>query len=114
MEPDSTDTTVGAEQPHPRHVERLPRGVDGAHVDDTLQAQQRARRRGRHPVLASTGLGDHPRLAHLPRQQRLTQHVVDLVRSGVVEVFSLQEDPRATRVLAKAASASYNGDGRPL
>ena len=52
-------------------------------------------------MLTGAGLGDHPRLAHLTGQQRLTQHVVDLVRSGVVQVFSLQEDPGATGVLAE-------------
>ena len=91
-----------AQQPHPRHVERLPRGVDGTHVDDALQTQQRARGRGRHPVLPRSGLGDHPRLAHLTGQQCLTEHVVDLVGTGVVEVFSLQEDPRAACVLGQS------------
>ena len=91
----------GSEQPHPRDVQRLPGGVDGAHVDHTVQAQQRTRRRGGHPVLTGAGLRDDARLAHLTGQQGLTQHVVDLVRSSVVQVFSLEEDPRTTRVLAE-------------
>ena len=91
----------GAQQSHPGDVECLPRGVDGTHVDHALQPEQRARGRGGHSVLARTGLGDHPRLTHLACQQRLTQHVVDLVRTGVVEVFSFEEDPRATGVLAE-------------
>ena len=33
---------LGAEQPHPGHVERLPLGVDLAHVDHALEAEQRA------------------------------------------------------------------------
>ncbi len=90
---------LGAEQPHPGDVERLPGDVDRAHVDDAFQAEQRARRRGRHPVLTGAGFGDDARLAHLLREQRLPEHVVDLVRSGVVEVFSLQEHPGATGVL---------------
>ena len=101
FEPGLDGHHLGAEQPHPGHVERLARGVDRTHVDDALQPEQRARGRGRHPVLAGTGLGDHPGLAHLLGEQRLAEHVVDLVRTGVVEVFSLQEDPGAAGVLAE-------------
>ena len=36
-----------------------------------------------------------PRLAHAPREQRLADRVVDLVRAGVAEVLALQVDPRA-------------------
>ena len=64
---------LGAEQPHPRDVQCLPGGVDRAHVDHALEAEQRACGRGGHPVLARAGLGDHPRLAHLPGQQRLAR-----------------------------------------
>ena len=52
-------------------------------------------------MLSGTGLGDHPRLAHLAGQQGLTQHVVDLVRTGVVQVFSFEEYPRTAGVLAE-------------
>ena len=52
-------------------------------------------------MLAGAGLGDDARLAHLTGQQGLAQHIVDLVRSGVVQVFSLEEDPRAARMLAE-------------
>ncbi len=52
-------------------------------------------------MLTCSGLGDDPLLAHLAGQQSLTQHIVDLVRSGVVEVFSLEEDPRATGMLTQ-------------
>ena len=53
-------------------------------------------------MLTGAGLGDHAGLAHLPGEQRLTEHIVDLVRTGVVEVFSLEEDPRATGMLAES------------
>ena len=86
---------LGAEHRHPGHVERLPADVDLAHVDDALQAEQRARGRGGHPVLARPGLRDDPRLAHPPGQQRLAERVVDLVGAGVVQVLPLEEHPRA-------------------
>ena len=83
---------LGAQQPHPCHVERLTPSVDGAHVDHAFQAEQRARGGGGDPVLTGTGLGDHSGLAHVSRQQSLPEHVVDLVRTGVVQVLSFQED----------------------
>ena len=44
-------------------------------------------------MLAGPGLGDDTGLSHLPRQKRLAENVVDLVRTGVVEIFTLEEDP---------------------
>ena len=43
-------------------------------------------------MLPGAGLGDHPALPHPPRQQRLTDRVVDLVGAGVGEVLPLQVD----------------------
>ena len=87
---------LGAEQLHPCDVERLATGVLLAHVDHALEAEQRGRRGGGDAVLAGAGLGDDAGLAHAHGEQRLTEHVVDLVRAGVVEVFALEEDPGAT------------------
>ena len=49
-------------------------------------------------MLAGSGFGDQARFAHLLRQQRLPEHVVDLVGPGVVEVLSLEVDLRAAKV----------------
>ena len=84
---------LGAEQPHPGHVQRLPLGVLLAHVDDAVQAEQRAGGRGGYAVLAGAGLGDHPLLAHPLGQQRLPKHIIDLVRAGVRQVLPLEQDP---------------------
>ena len=92
---------LGAEQPHARDVERLALGVDLAHVDRALEAEERGRGGGRHAVLAGAGLGDHARLAEALGEQRLAEHVVDLVRAGVVEVLALEEDPRTAGVLGE-------------
>ncbi len=97
--PDRDD--LGTEQLHPGDVEGLPLGVHLAHVDDAFEAEQRAGGRGRHTVLSGPGLGDDPALAHPFDQQRLPEHVVDLVRAGVVEVFPLEQDPRAAGVLGE-------------
>ena len=89
---------LGAEQAHAGDVERLALRVDLAHVDRAVEAEEGGRGRGRDAVLARAGLGDHARLAEALGQQRLAEHVVDLVRPGVVEVLALEEDPGATGV----------------
>ena len=92
---------LGAEHPHPGDVEGLALGVDLAHVDGALEAEERAGGGGGDAVLAGAGLGDDPGLAHALGEQRLAEHVVDLVRAGVVEVLALEEDPGAAGVLGE-------------
>ncbi len=65
--PEVTGPDLGAEQPHPKHVERLPLGIDLAHVHHALEAEQGGRGGRGHPVLAGAGLGHQARLAHLAR-----------------------------------------------
>ena len=89
-----------AEQAHPGDVESLARGVDCAHVDDAFEVEQRARGRGGDAVLTGAGLGDDAGLAHPLGKQRLPEHVVDLVRAGVVEILALEEQPCSPGVLA--------------
>ena len=84
-----------AEQSHAQDVRRLAPHVLGAHVDVTLETEQRARARGRHSVLTGAGLGDDARLAHALGEQRLPERVVDLVRAGVREVLAFEEDANA-------------------
>ena len=92
----------GAQQFHPVDVLRLPLDVFGAHVDHALEAVAGGRRWRGHPVLAGAGLGDHARLAHPPREQRLADGVVDLVRAGVVQVLALEVDLRAADLFRPA------------
>ena len=86
---------LGAEQLHPGDVERLALHVDRAHVDGAVEAEVRRGGGAGDAVLAGAGLGDHPGLAHPPGQQRLAEHVADLVGAGVVEVLALEQDPAA-------------------
>ena len=104
---------LGAEQAHAKHVQRLPRHVLGAHVDDAFEAEQRTGRRTRHAVLAGAGLGDDALLAHAHGEQRLTERVVDLVRAGVRQILALEQDPRAAAVLAQAAARPTAASARP-
>ena len=88
--PASTPTTSAPSRCHPLDVRPLAAHVLRAHVHHALETEQGTRRGRGDPVLARAGLGDHPRLAHPPRQQRLAQRVVDLVRAGVGQVLALQ------------------------
>ena len=85
---------LGPQQFHAEDVGPLPADVLLAHVDHALQAEAGAGRGGGHAVLAGAGLGDHPRLAHPAGQQGLAERVVDLVGTGMVEVFAFEIDAR--------------------
>jgi hypothetical protein len=85
----------GAQELHAPHIERLPFDVDRTHVDGAVEAEERGRGSGRDTVLAGAGLGDDAVLAHPSSEQRLPEHVVDLVRTGVREVFALQQHAEA-------------------
>ena len=43
-------------------------------------------------MLAGAGFGDDPRLAHAPGEQDLAEHIVDLMRAGVVQLLALEID----------------------
>ena len=90
--PNSTGRTSAPSRPHPLDVRRLPPHVLAAHVDDALEPEARADGRGRDAVLAGAGLGDDPLLAEPPRDHRLAERVVQLVRAGVQQVLALQVD----------------------
>ena len=102
FEPDSTGTHLGAEHLHAQHVRLLPLDVDRAHVDDAFQPELRAQGRGGDAVHAGAGLGDDARLAHALRQHDLAEHIVHLVRAGVVEVLALEIDLRAAEMRGQA------------
>jgi hypothetical protein len=53
-------------------------------------------------VLAGAGLGDDALLAHAARQHDLAEHVVHLVRAGVVELLALEIDLGAAEMLGQA------------
>src|SRR5580704_17684642 len=93
-----------AEHAHSRDVERLPRHVFRAHVNDALQTEVRGDGGGGHPVLPSAGFSDDARLAHFHCEQALANGVVDFVRAGVEQIFALKVDSRATEMRSKARS----------
>src|SRR4029079_13361685 len=85
------------EQTQGLDVRMLAPNVFGPHVDDALEPEARAHGRRRDAVLPCAGLGDDAPLPEPRRQQDLTERVVDLVRSGVVEVLALENDAAPRR-----------------
>ena len=92
----------GPQQLHPEDVGRLPLDILAAHVDNALHAVAGADGGGCDPVLAGAGFGNDALLAHAPREQCLAKAVVDLVRAGVVEIFALEPDLRAAKLVGPA------------
>jgi hypothetical protein len=82
----------GPQQFHAIDVGGLAADVLRTHVDHAFHPVAGGDGRRGNAMLAGAGFRDHARLAHASRQEGLADAVVDLVRPGVVEVFSLQVD----------------------
>ena len=73
------------------------------HVDLTGDTDQGAGRRQRHTMLPGPGLGQHLLLPHVLGQQCLADTMIDLVRTGMVEILAFQEDARTTEFFRQTA-----------
>ena len=83
---------------HPVHVQRLAAGIFLTHEDLTFHSHKRRHGGRGHAVLAGPRLRDHSGLSHLLCQQHLPQHVIDLVGTGMVQVFPFQIDLRPAQI----------------
>src|SRR5690606_27580192 len=92
---------LGAEKTHTSDRQSLTLGVDLPHVDRALDTERRGGSRRGDAVLTCAGLRNRARLTEALREERLAQHVVDLVTTGVVKVFALQKNARPARVLGE-------------
>ena len=68
-DPESTPAHFRAQQPHAEDVQLLAAHVLRPHVDDALEAEQRADGGGGHAVLPGAGFRDDALLAHALDQQ---------------------------------------------
>ena len=93
-----------AQQVHAVYVGRLALHVFRPHVHHAFQSVAGANRCRGHAMLAGTRFSNDARLAHAAGQQRLANGVVDLVRPGVVQVFTLEVDLRTAHFPAHAGS----------
>ena len=76
--------------------------IHRAHVDDAFQTEHSGDGGGGDAVLARASLGNNARFAHALRQKNLAHCIVDLVRAGVVEVFTLEINFRAAEFARQA------------
>src|SRR6202167_5928987 len=92
----------GTQHFHADDIGLLPLDIDRAHIDHAVEPEPRAQRRGGDAMLAGAGFGDDAPLAHAPRHHDLAEHIVDLVRAGVVELLALEIDFRAAEMFGQA------------
>ena len=93
---------LSAEHLHAFDIRVLPFHVCSAHEHLAFHVHQRTHRGRSHAMLPSTCLGDDACLAHPLGQQDLSDGVVDLVCSRVVQVLTFQVEATAV-LLAHAA-----------
>ena len=87
------------QQPHFIDIEGLAPGILLPHEHHALHTHEGGGGGGGHAVLPRSGLRDEPSLAHPLGQERLTQHVVDLMGSRVVQVLPLEIDLGSPQIL---------------
>ena len=88
-----------AQESHSVHVESLSDRVLLAHVYLTLHAHHGCNCSCCNTVLSGTGLRDNSCLAHSLGKEHLSDYVVDLVRSCVVQILSLEVDLCTAQIL---------------
>ena len=94
---------------HPEYVERLPFTVLSSHIDDAFEPEEGTDCGGGYPVLPGARLRNDSLLLHAKGQQALAEAVVDLVRAGVEQIFTLQVNLGAAEFLRHAGR---EGQGR--
>src|SRR5262249_48683180 len=90
------------QQLHAIDVLYLAPDVLRAHVHDALHAEAGGDGSRRDAVHAGASLRNYTLLAHTPRKQRLADHVVDLVRAGMVQILALDIDLGPPQMLGPA------------
>src|SRR2546423_992996 len=83
---------------HARNIESLTLHVDLAHIDHTLTSEARGHCSGSDAMLTRSGFGDDSSFTHPPREEDLTESIVNLVRAGMKQVLSFQIDPGAAEL----------------
>ena len=87
-----------SQKAHPVHIEGLADRIFLPHKDHALHPHEGGGSGGSHPVLPRPRLGDQAGLAHPLGQKGLSQHIVDLVGPGVVQILPLQIDLRPAQI----------------
>lgn len=96
-----TETTFAPSKFHAEHVKRLAANILGAHINNALHIEHGADGGRGDAVLARAGLGDDAMGAHALREQNLSHHIIDFMRSGMVQILPLQIDLGPAELLAQ-------------
>ena len=89
------------EELHPEDIESLAADIFGTHVDSTLKTELGTDGGSGDTVLPSTSLSNDLGLAEAASKKHLTECIVDLMRAGVVEIFTLEPDLGSTAMLGE-------------
>src|SRR5207253_11257406 len=81
-----------AKKLHADDIQGLPFHVDLAHVDHAFTAEPRGDSSGGYPVLSRAGLGDDAPFAHSLGKEDLAKRIIDLVRAGMEQIFTLEKN----------------------
>ena len=81
-------TYISTEHSDPKDVQLLSPDILCAHVDITLETEFGTDSSGSNTMLTSTSLCDDPLFTQSLGEQDLSDGIVDLVRSGMVQVLS--------------------------
>ena len=92
----------GTQQFHAENVGGLTFDVGFAHIDDTRKIKQGADGRRGHTMLAGACFCNDPLFAHSTGKEDLSERIVNLVRSGVVELITLKVNPGSAQLSSKA------------
>ena len=95
---------AGSEQLHAKDIERLTPDVLGAHENIAFQAEECGDRGSSNPMLAGAGFRNHLAFSHTAGQEDLAHGIINLMSSGMVQVFTLQIDLRATEMFGEPFS----------
>jgi len=76
-----------AQEPHLFHIGHLTLNIDAPHVYTAFKTEERGRGSSCNAVLTGACFRNYASLAHTARHQRLSNRIVDLVRSCMKQIF---------------------------
>ncbi len=86
---------LGSQQLHPPDIGGLTLHILGAHVNNAIHAQARGGGCRGNAVLSRAGFRHQGGFPHVFGQKGLAQRIIDLVRAGVQQVFTLEPEVEA-------------------
>ena len=88
----------GSQELHPVYIQCLTPGILFPHEHNTLHVHQRCRRGCGDSVLTGSCFCNQAGLPHFLCQKSLSQNIIDLMRTGVIQIFPFQIDLRSSQI----------------